>query len=134
MVDLIRQMPNAPWADEPDRLFEREDLVATDIWNMKWLLSAPRVMAHVVSYDGRVWRMPVPDPRGFAMFKIWLATEAKDREPAKQRRDRAQAHAVIEPVEREMPHLAQKWPQLKSFPESIVARAVEHAETVRRRG
>lgn len=132
MVDLIRQMPDPPWADEPDRFFE-QDLVATDIWNMKWLLGAPRVMQSVVANDGRVFMMSAPDPRAFAMFKLWLST-AEDREPAKKVRDAEQAHAVIRLIEERMPHLARAWPALKSFPSEVVNLAMEEVRRERERG
>jgi hypothetical protein len=132
MVDLIRQMPDPPWADEPDRFFER-DLVATDIWNMKWLLGAPRVMQPVVANDGRAFMMSAPDPRAFAMFKLWLST-AEDREPTKKIRDAEQARAVIALVEDRLPHLARAWPSLKSFPQGVVDRAMEEVQRERQRG
>lgn len=132
MVDLIRQMPDPPWADEPDRFFE-QDLVATDIWNMKWMLGAPRVIQPVVAMDGRVFMMSAPDPRAFAMFKLWLST-AEDREPAKKIRDAEQAIAVIQLIEKHLPHLARAWPALKSFPHDVVDRAMEQVQRERQRG
>jgi len=129
MVDLIRQMPDPPWANEPDRFFD-EDLVATDIWNMNWLLGAPRVMQPVVANDGRAFMMSAPDPRAYAMFKLWLS-QAEDREPVKKVRDAEQAKAVIHLIENQMPHLAREWPALKSFPQDVVDRAME--EVVRER-
>lgn len=132
MVDLIRQMPDPPWADEPDRFFE-QDLVATDIWNMKWLLGAPRVVQPVVANDGRAFMMSAPDPRAFAMFKLWLST-AEDREPAKKLRDAEQARAVIQLIEDRLPHLARAWPSLKSFPQDVVDRAMTEVRRERERG
>lgn len=122
MVDLIRQMPDPPWADEPDRFFE-QDMVATDIHNMNWLLGAPRVLQTVIAENGRVFRMSAPDPRAFAMFKLWLST-AEDREPTKKIRDIEQARAVIRLVEERLPHLARAWPSLKSFPNHVVEAAM----------
>lgn len=132
MVDLIRQMPDPPWADEPDRFFE-DDLVATDIWNMKWLLGAPRVTQVVIGADGSMARMTAPDPRAFVMFKLWLS-QADDREPQKKLRDAAQAQAVIHIIEDKLPHLAAHWRSLHSFPQDVVDRAVEEVERVRMRG
>jgi hypothetical protein len=133
MVDLIRQMPNPPWADEPDRFFS-DDLVATDIWNMKWLLGAPRVVQPVVAMDGRVFMMSAPDPRAFAMFKLWLSTSAEDREPEKKVRDAHQAEAVIRMIEERLPHLARAWPSLKSFPEDLMELTMEAVRRERERG
>jgi hypothetical protein len=118
MVDLIRQMPHPPWADEPDRFF-RGDLVATDIHNMDWLLSAPRIEQPVIAVDGRVVSLVVPDPRAFAAFKLWLSRSA-ERDPLKRRRDASQAAAVIELLEQRLPHL-NHWGAFKFFPKQVLA-------------
>jgi hypothetical protein len=118
MVDLIRQMPQPPWADEPDRFF-KGDLVATDIHNMDWLLSAPRIEQPVIAVDGRVVSLVVPDPRAFAAFKLWLSRSA-ERDPLKRRRDASQAAAVIELLEQRLPHL-NNWGAFKFFPKQVLA-------------
>lgn len=116
MVDLILQMPVPPWADEPDRFFQ-DDLVATDIQNVRWLVSAPRVEQPVVAVDGRVFMMVAPDPRAYAIYKVWLST-AQDREPIKRRRDLAQARELLSLIEQELPHL-NHWGAFKSFPQAL---------------
>ena len=121
MVDLIRQMPVPPWADEPDRFFQ-DDLVATDIQNVRWLVSAPRIEQPVVANDGRVFMMVVPDPRAYAIYKVWLST-ADDREPIKRRRDIGQARELLSVIEQELPHLNQ-WGAFKSFPQALRDQAV----------
>lgn len=120
MVDLIRQMPTPPWADEPDRFFET-DLVATDIRNMDWLLGAPRLVQPVVAVDGRVFTLATPDPRAFAIFKAWLSKQP-DREPLKRGRDMQQAKAVVALIAERLPHLGH-WGALKSFPAEVMASA-----------
>ena len=120
MVDLIRQMPTPPWADEPDRFFEA-DLVATDIQNMDWLLGAPRLVQPVVAVDGRVFMLATPDPRAFAIFKAWLSRQA-NRDPLKRGRDMQQARAVVALIAERLPHLGQ-WGALKSFPAEVLASA-----------
>lgn len=117
MVDLIRQMPQPPWANEPDRFFEN-DLVATDIKNMNWLLSAPRIEQPVVAVNGRVFGMTAPDPRAFALFKFWLS-QSPDRDPIKASRDLAQAQAITELIEQRLPHLS-NWGALRSFPKKLL--------------
>lgn len=125
MVDLIRQMPQPPWANEPDRFFEN-DLVATDIKNMHWLLSAPRIEQPVVANNGRVFSMTAPDPRAFALFKFWLS-QSPDRDPVKAPRDLAQAHAITKLIEERLPHL-RNWGTLQSFPKKLLE-AVAPKET-----
>jgi hypothetical protein len=131
MVDLIRQMPNPPWADEPDRFFEDDDLVATDIWNMNWMLGAPQVKVPVIAMDGSVAMMAAPDPRAFVMFKLWLS-EAPDREPIKKQRDLEQATEVISLIQDYLdPRLIENWPSLKSFPEEVVQKTMSMVERQR---
>lgn len=125
MVDLIRQTPTPPWADEPDRFFT-DDLVATDIANMKWLLSAPRITQPVVAVNGRVFNMTCPDPRAYAAYKLWLSKQ-RDRDPLKKGRDVAQARAVIKLIDERLPHLA-NWGAFKSLPKAVMDAAWESAD------
>jgi hypothetical protein len=117
MVDLIRQMPEPPLADEPDRLAQN-DLVATDISNMDWLLSAPRIEQPAVAVDGRVFMMTAPDPRAFAAFKVWLS-KVPGRDPLQKGRDIAQARAVLRVLEERLPHLPLD-EAMESFPKHVV--------------
>ena len=126
MVDLIRQMPSPPWASEPDRFFD-QDMVATDIWNMKWLLGAPKIDQPVIAGDGRIFMMTVPDPRAFVMFKLWLS-QSDERDPLKKQRDAAQAIALIDVIEQKLPHLNANWKAIKSFPLDVVDSAVVRIE------
>jgi hypothetical protein len=123
MVDLIRQMPNPPWKDEPDRFFAEGDLVATDIWNMKWLLNAPRVQQTAIALNGVMFPICAPDPRAYAMFKLWLA-QSEERNPVKKSRDMAQAQAVAALVRDKLPHLAKNWGQIRSFPADVARQSV----------
>jgi hypothetical protein len=130
MVDLIRQMPNPPWRHEPDRFFTNQDigtsngsthsadLIATDIWNMKWLLNAPRVQQTAIAVNGQMFPLCVPDPRAYAMFKLWLG-QSLERNPLKKSRDLAQAKALVSLVQDKLPHLAKDWHQIRSFPADI---------------
>jgi hypothetical protein len=118
LVDLIRQMPTPPWKDEPDRFAPEGDLIATDLWNMKWLLSAPRLEQWVIARNGKIFPMIVPDPRAYAMFKWWLA-HSNERDPIKKSRDRLQAKALTALVQDRLPHLAKNWLQITSFPKDI---------------
>lgn len=128
MVDLIRQMPDPPWADEPDRFFE-QDLIAADIKNASWLLGAPRITQPVVAVDGRTFMVTAPDPRAFAIYKLWLST-AGDREPYKRPRDLRQAQVLIELIEERLPHL-NNWGEMHSFPDEVLGRAQAHVDRVR---
>lgn len=120
MVDLIRQMPNPPWRDEPDQIGSPNDLVATDIWNMKWLLGAPRVKALAIATGGQVFPITAPDPRAYCAFKLWLA-QSDERNPQKKSRDMAQAKAVYQLIEERLPHLAKQWDEMRTLPKTVLA-------------
>lgn len=127
MVDLIRQMPKPPWKDEPDRISAAEnsdtDLVATDIWNMKWLLNAPQVQQNAIALNGTMFPICAPDPRAYAMFKLWLS-QSDERNPVKKSRDFLQAKALAAMIQEKLPHLAANWNQINSFPAAIAQRLV----------
>ena len=122
MVDLIRQMPSPPWKDEPERFFANgdpsADLIATDIWNMKWLLNAPRVQQIAIAINGSMFPLCAPDPRAYAMFKLWLA-HSDERNPLKKSRDLAQARALAALIQDKLPHLAKNWQHISSFPAAV---------------
>jgi hypothetical protein len=119
LVDLIRQMPAPPWKDEPDRMGNEQDLIATDIWNMKWMLNAPRVEALAIAASGSVFPITAPDPRAYCAFKYWLS-QSDERDPQKKSRDLAQAKAVYAVIQERLPHLDGKWSELKSIPRDVL--------------
>lgn len=119
MVDLIRQTPKPPWRPEPHNLGEKDDFVATDISNMDWMLSSPRLRQLVVADNGAPFEMEVPDPRAFMMFKFWLSQQP-DREPIKRRRDAAQAQSVRQLLVERLPQFPVISEAMTAFPASLV--------------
>jgi hypothetical protein len=91
MVDLIR----APLSDSarPASLGRNEDLVAEPLQGLDWLADAPRMTQIVIAENGYPVRFIVPDPRVFALHKIWLSTHPT-RDPIKRKRDFRQGEAV----------------------------------------
>ncbi|MBI5786346.1 MAG: nucleotidyltransferase domain-containing protein [Rhodocyclales bacterium] len=121
LVDLIRQLPNPPCSTLPDRLGpDHDDLVATDIWNMKWLLSAPRIVQPIIAENGQMALMPVLDPRAFAAFKLWLA-HSQERSPTKRPRDLSQAEALLSVIHEHLPQYPLDEQALKMFPKEVAA-------------
>ena len=123
LVDLIRQMPALPWKNEPDSIGAGDDLVATDIWNMKWLLNAPRIHALAIAVNGTVFPITAPDPRAYCAFKLWLA-QADERNPQKKSRDLAQAKAVYALIRDRLPHLHSNWAEITSIPKAVMAKVI----------
>lgn len=68
----------------------------------EWLLPGRRVDQVVPCRDGTPARIVAPDPRWFALHKLWLGSQAK-RNPLKRRKDIAQGKALLEAVAEAMP-------------------------------
>ncbi|RXZ64894.1 hypothetical protein ETX26_13675 [Pelagerythrobacter rhizovicinus] len=71
--------------------------------SQEWLLLGRPVNQVVPCRDWSAARLVVPDPRWFALHKLWLADQA-ERNPLKRRKDRAQGNAVLDAVAQAMPH------------------------------
>jgi hypothetical protein len=91
MVDLVR----APLSDRAavTSLGRQEDLIAEPLHGLEWLGDAPRMSQIVIAENGYPVRFIVPDPRVFALHKIWLSLQPT-RDPIKRKRDFRQAEAV----------------------------------------
>lgn len=68
------------------------DLEATPMAGVDWLLEAPPFEQIVIGEDGMPCRIVVPEPRTFALHKLWVSKQ-DSRTPLKRPRDRA--HAAI---------------------------------------
>jgi len=120
MVDLIKPLPrNALQRGQPSTLGEPGDLVATEIRNLQWLVSSPKFSQVVIGEDGYPALMIVPDPRAFALHKLWM-NEQRDREPVKKVRDRDQAVAVAKLVLQYLPQYRFNASELRMFPLDVV--------------
>jgi hypothetical protein len=122
MVDLLKPEPRPPHLLEKRRKGTSGDLEAAEIRDLQWLLSAPKFTQGVICDDGYPAGMVAPDPRAFALHKLWLSRQP-DREPIKRKRDRDQAIAVCRLVLQYLPNLRFEPAELKMFPKSIVSAA-----------
>lgn len=68
----------------------------------EWLLPGRRVSRVVVGRDASPARIVAPDPRWFALRKLWLAEQDK-RNPLKRGKDRIQGTALLDAVGQRMP-------------------------------
>ncbi len=99
LVDLIYADGNSPHKMIQERGSRsvgdgsEPDLVGVAIEGLQWLMYAPKSEGVVIGEDGRPLRMWAPDPRAFALHKLWLS-EREDRRPLSRRRDREQARVV----------------------------------------
>ena len=69
----------------------------------EWLLLGRPVDQVVGCRDGSPARIVAPDPRWFALHKLWMAGQAK-RNPLKRGKDRLQGMALLEAIAAAMPH------------------------------
>jgi hypothetical protein len=128
MVDLLKPEPRPAHLLEKRRMGANGDWVAAEIQNLQWLVASPKFNQVVIGDDGYPAVMVTPDPRAFAVHKLWLSRQT-DREPIKRQRDKEQAIAVGLLVLHYLPHLAFTPAELKMFPKSVIAAAAEALQT-----
>lgn len=119
MVDLIKPAPGNRFAEAShSRLGDDDDLHAVEIEGLAWLVNSPKQRVVVIDDRGYPLDMAVPDPRAFALHKVWLAARA-DREPAKRQRDGAQAKLVAGMVAERLPNLRFDADDLSALPAAL---------------
>jgi len=74
-----------------------------DLPEQEWLLNGRPVDHVVVARDGRPARIVAPDPRWFALHKLWMA-DKPGRNPLKKPKDRKQGEALLDAIGLAMPH------------------------------
>jgi hypothetical protein len=122
LVDLIKPLRNPPWTREPATLSgDANDLEAIEIHHLDWLENAPAFEAVAMDQRGEPVRIVTADPRVFVVHKLWLSRQ-EDREPAKARRDRAQAQ-VIGAINAQYLHLPYDPAELRMLPKSLLDEA-----------
>ena len=87
-VDLI-----TPPSRQRSKIGIGRDLVASPIEGLQWIASAPKMTQIAIGEDGFPVRLVVPDPRVFALHKLWLSLQP-DRNPLKRKRDFRQGGAI----------------------------------------
>lgn len=122
IIDLIKAQPKQLMKIEMDQIGKEGDLRAAEVRNLHWLVSSPKMQQMVIGEDGYPAMLAVPDPRAFALHKLWLSDQP-DREPIKKNRDRDQAEAIIELINRYLPQYPFRNSELKMFPEAVIQKA-----------
>lgn len=118
-VDLVKPEPSPPWKEEPSSLATGDVLEASPVKSLNWLLSSPKFSEVAIGLDGVPVPITCPDPRAFALQKLWLSAQP-DRDPLKKNRDQAQALAVASVVVERLPHLRFSPDELRSFPKEMI--------------
>ncbi len=126
LVDLIKPASVPPWKNEADNISgdAGEDLAAAGIEGLDWLQNCPPFDAVTIDERGMPLRLVVPDPRAFAIHKLWVS-ERPDRPALKRQRDHGQAEVVGQIVARYLTHLPYEHRELASIPLPVFKQA-EH--------
>jgi hypothetical protein len=94
MVDLIRA-PIDIGTVGLTSVGREPDLIAEPLRGLDWLGAAPRITQIVIAENGFPVRFVVPDPRVFALHKLWVSIQPT-RDPVKRKRDFRQGEAVAQ--------------------------------------
>jgi hypothetical protein len=86
--------------------------------DLHFLTASPKFSQVVIAKDGGPATMVVPDPRAFALNKLWLSRQ-EDRGEARRNRDRSQALAVAALVLRYLPQYDFFSTELDMFPQDL---------------
>lgn len=131
MVDLIRPMPKLLRKNPPAKIGRKADLKAADIKHLDWYLSAPKFRHIVIGDDGFPAPFTVPDPRVFALHKLWLSGQ-RQRDALKKPKDREQAFLVAELTMRFLPQLEFSPGELRMLPREVdhlAEELIDHAKS-----
>jgi len=123
MIDLIVPEPKKPLERVTDQMGNEYDLKASGIGSLHWLINSPKVEAIVIDSKGYPFRMVVPDPRSFAIHKLWVSRQT-NRKQDKAARDREQALTVAGIVMERLPQFSFTSKELKMFPKDLVERSM----------
>jgi hypothetical protein len=94
-----------------------------------WLLLGKPVSVVLIDFDGRPAPVAAPDPRYFALQKLWLS-ERPDRPAIKRTKDKSQGEALLRAVSAHMPH----YPLDERFAAALPAPLKEHFPPLRKSG
>jgi hypothetical protein len=86
--------PSKPGA-RPFSIGLRRDLIAEQLPGLQWLSVLPTMSQIIIAENGFPARFIVPDPRVFALHKLWLSLQPT-RSPLKRKRDFRQDEAVAQ--------------------------------------
>jgi len=129
MADLIVAEPKSMLDSVQNQMGDVYDLKASGIGSLRWLINSPKVEAVVIDSRGYPLRMVVPDPRSFAIHKLWLSKQP-NRKADKARRDKEQALTVAALTMERLPQFSFSAKELKMFPKALVEASLKEIEEI----
>lgn len=119
MVELLRPISLQPGTAGLPSIGRGKDLIAEQLIGLDWILAGPKFSQIVIAENGFPTRFVVPDPRVFALHKIWLSLQPT-RNPMKRKRDFRQGEAVAQ-LAIEYLNLSFEDPALRSLPTDLTS-------------
>jgi hypothetical protein len=95
MVELLRPISKPRVLAGASTIGMGKDLIAEQLIGLDWILAGPRFAQIIIAGNGFPARFVVPDPRVFALHKLWLSLQPT-RNPMKRKRDFRQGEAVAQ--------------------------------------
>jgi len=110
------ELLSAPGA--ASRLAPGEKLSPLSLPSQAWLLAGKPVSQVVCARDGTFARIIAPDPRLFALHKLWLSKQ-RGRERSKRGKDQAQGEVLLKAIAAHMPHYRLDKVFLRKLPDEL---------------
>ena len=95
MVDLIRAPIDSAGGIALTSIGGESDLIAEPLRGLEWLTALPLMTQIVIADNGLPVKFVVPEPRLFALHKLWVSLQPT-RDPIKRKRDLRQAEAIAQ--------------------------------------
>lgn len=125
MVDLIQPtLKDVMFSNQTSLTDFPDDLSIVEIKGLDWLVSCPKFNATAIDIKGFPVPITAPDPRAYAMHKLWLSAK-DDRNPLKKDRDISQARAVFDLVTEKLSFLKFNEKDLQAMPFKLRDHAAE---------
>lgn len=93
-------------------------LVPIPLPEQEWLLQGSFVDQVICARDGSPARIVAPDPRWFALHKLWMSDQAK-RNPLKRPKDKKQGQRLLDVIASHMPHYPLDAPFAAQLPSEL---------------
>jgi hypothetical protein len=102
-----------------DTMFRTDQPKPAPLAEQEWLLKGRAIDRVVICRDGSPARIVAPDPRWFALQKLWLARQSK-RNPLKRSKDLKQGRALLDTVRNAMPQYPMDGQFEASLPNELI--------------
>lgn len=95
IVEIVRPEPRDVFGAKGRTRLAHDpgDLEGAPLAGLDWLINTAKFSAIAIDERGHPTPISVPDPRAFALHKLWVSTR-EDRDPARRRRDLDHARVV----------------------------------------